>query len=296
MGVRRRGGELAFPWRGGGLRRPHFFLRRKKCGKESRLDLRSKNPLARCGSCKIGGADLAELVRWVTLLSVQGSLVPLAPLPLTTARVGAGTLVVFGDYQIAPIAARSTAMGRCARWAQDIIACDAAERIIFAVVAGSGSGKLCRHSPFIRQRRQKAMPARRCGKLQPTVAREGFLDRRSKRCFWLLLSPQTKVARAGARNSSCAGCGRDEGAYAAAAATPHPPPSGAPVSLRVGRFAGLTRHRRVIQRREPLKGKADGGVSFNTTTHQGGMLGGAAVGAKNVYRGWGKRPRQPPRR
>ena len=46
------------------------------------------------------------------MLSVQGSLVPLAPLPLTTVRVGAGTLVVFGDYQIAPIAARSTAMGR----------------------------------------------------------------------------------------------------------------------------------------------------------------------------------------
>ena len=41
-----------------------------------------------------------------------GSLVPPAPLPLTTARVGAGTLVVFGDYQIAPIAARSTARGR----------------------------------------------------------------------------------------------------------------------------------------------------------------------------------------
>ena len=68
--------------------------------------------MARYGSCKIGGADLAELVRWVTLLSVQGSLVPLAPLPLTAVRVGAGTLVVFGDYQIAPIAARSTAMGR----------------------------------------------------------------------------------------------------------------------------------------------------------------------------------------
>ena len=41
-----------------------------------------------------------------------GLLVPPAPLPLTTARVGAGALVVFGDYQIAPIAARSTAMGR----------------------------------------------------------------------------------------------------------------------------------------------------------------------------------------
>ena len=237
---------MAFPWRGGGLRRPHFFLRRKKCGKESRLDLRSKNPLARCGSCKIGGADLAELVRWVTLLSVQGSLVPLAPLPLTTARVGAGTLVVFGDYQIAPIAARSTAMGRCARWAQDIIACDAAERIIFAVVAGSGSGKLCRHSPFIRQRRQKAMPARRCGKLQPTVAREGFLDRRSKRCFWLLLSPQTKVARAGARNYPRR---RQIMRLRRCAATPHPPPSGAPSPQGEGL---RVRH----SHRGPLKGKA----------------------------------------
>ena len=47
---------------------------------------------------------------------------------------------------------------------------------------------------------------------------------------------------------------------------------GAPVSLRVGRSADLTRHRRVIQHREPLKGKADGGVSFNTATHQGGRL------------------------
>ena len=44
------------------------------------------------------------------------------------------------------------------------------------------------------------MPARRCRKSQLSIAREGFLDRRSKRCFWLLLSPQTKVARAGARN------------------------------------------------------------------------------------------------
>ena len=53
MRLRRCGGELAFPWRGGGLRRPHFFLRRKKCGKESRLDLRSKGPLARGGQVQI---------------------------------------------------------------------------------------------------------------------------------------------------------------------------------------------------------------------------------------------------
>ena len=112
-----------------------------------------------------------------------------------------------------------------------------------------------RHSPFIRQRRQKAMPARIRSKSLPGIAREGFLDRRSKRCFWLLLSPQTKVARAGARNYPCAAAA-GTGALRRCAATPHPPPSGAPVSLRVGRFADLTRHRRVIQRREPLKGKA----------------------------------------
>ena len=52
-GFRRCGGESVFPWRGGGLRRPHFFLRRKKCGKESRLDLRSKGPLARGGQVRI---------------------------------------------------------------------------------------------------------------------------------------------------------------------------------------------------------------------------------------------------
>ena len=37
-------------------------------------------------------------------------------------------------------------------------------------------------------------------------------------------------------------------------------PCGAPVSLRVGRFADLTRHRPVIQHRGPLKGKAIGGA------------------------------------
>ena len=117
MRLRRCGGELVFPWRGGGLRRPHFFLRRKKCGKESRLDLRSKGPLARYGLCKIGGADLAELVRWLTLLSVQGSLVPLAPLPLTLCEGRIGCAGGVGDYQIAPLPPCG-GKGRCARWAR----------------------------------------------------------------------------------------------------------------------------------------------------------------------------------
>ena len=136
------------------------------------------------------------------------------PRPLTSATVG-----VFASTGLAIIKSRL-----CRRKAAKVgvpvghgynyfLACDTAERIIFAVVVGSGSGKLCWHSPFIRQRRRKAMPARIRGKSQLSIAREGFLDRRSKRCFWLLLSPQTKVARAGARNSPLR---RGRGLYAAA--------------------------------------------------------------------------------
>ena len=111
-GFRRPGGESVSPWRGGGLRRPHFFLRRKKCGKESRLDLRSKGPLARGGQVRIWRCVLAHEGQWVTLLSVQGSLVPLAPLPLTLCEGRIGCAGGVGDYQIAPIAVQSTAMGR----------------------------------------------------------------------------------------------------------------------------------------------------------------------------------------
>ena len=65
-----------------------------------------------------------------------------------------------------------------------------------------------------------------------------------------------------------AACGRDRRRK-----TPHPSASLTPVSLRVGRFAGLTRHRRVIQHRGPLKGKTNGGVLFNTANPQGEGLG-----------------------
>ena len=97
------------------------------------------------------------------------------------------------------------------------------------------------------------------GRQRTGIAREGFLDRRSKRCFWLLLSPQTKVARAGARNYPRR---RQIMRLRRCAATPHPPPSGAPSPQGEGL---RVRH----SHREPLKGKADGGVSFNTATPQG---------------------------
>ena len=48
-----------------------FFFCKKKGTKENHLDLRSKDPLARYGSCKIGDADLAELVQRGSL-SVRG--------------------------------------------------------------------------------------------------------------------------------------------------------------------------------------------------------------------------------
>ncbi len=88
-----------------------FFFCQKKVTKEKHSNLRLKDPLARYGSCKIG---VLISRNWYGGYRCRfgGLLVPPAPLPLTTARVGAGTLVVFGDYQIAPIAARSTAMGR----------------------------------------------------------------------------------------------------------------------------------------------------------------------------------------
>ena len=73
-------------------------------------------------------------------------------------------------------------------------------------------------------------------------------------------------ARAGARNSPCAGCGRDEGVLRRCAATPHPPPSGAPSPQGEGL---RVRH----SHRGPLKGKTNGGVLFNTANPQGEGLG-----------------------
>ena len=108
------------------------------------------------------------------------------------------------------------------------------------------------------------------GRQRTGIAREGFLDRRSKRCFWLLLSPQTKVARAGARNYPQR---RQIMRSRRCAATPHPSRLRRAICLPAGRSAGLTRHRRVIQHREPLKGKANGGVSFNTAKPSRGRLG-----------------------
>ena len=64
--LRARDGEFRAP------ARVTFFFCKKKVTKENHSNLRFKDPLARYGSCKIGGAGFAELVRWWSL-SVLGT-------------------------------------------------------------------------------------------------------------------------------------------------------------------------------------------------------------------------------
>ena len=64
--------------------------------------------------------------------------------------------------------------------------------------AAAPRGKLCWHSPSDRGKKRKNLRGR-VGKLPArnvSPRAKGFLDRRSKRRFWLLLPPGAKVARA----------------------------------------------------------------------------------------------------
>ena len=75
-------------------------------------------------------------------------------------------------------------------------------------------------------------------------------------------------------------CGRDGGR-----GTPHPSASLTPVSLRVGRSAGLTGHRPVIQYREPPRGKALGGAPLSNTDLSRGRLGGCIIQRREALKG-----------
>ena len=127
-----------------------FFFCKKKGTKENHLDLRSKDPLARYGSCRFGGVYSRAgcsghhcRSKGLCLRSPARRL----PRPLAPATVG-----VFASTGLAIIKSRL-----CRRKAAKVgvpvghgynyfLACDTAERIIFTIVTGSGSGKLCWHS------------------------------------------------------------------------------------------------------------------------------------------------------
>ena len=175
--------------------------------------------MARCGLCRFGGVYSRAgcsghhcRSKGLCLRSPARRL----PRPLTSATVGvfASTGLAIIKSRLCRLAAAKVGVPVGHRTGYNyFLACDTAERIIFAVVTGSGSGKLCRHSRGNNNDQENAGYVRENGQRRTGVAREGFLDRRSKRCFWLLLSPQTKVARAGARNSPLR---RGRGLYAAA--------------------------------------------------------------------------------
>ena len=67
--------------------------------------------MARCGSCRFGGADLAELVRRVSL-SVRGTACTSCAAAADSSEGRGWCAGGVGDYQIAPIAVLCTAMGR----------------------------------------------------------------------------------------------------------------------------------------------------------------------------------------
>ena len=69
-----------------------FFFCKKKVTKENHSNLRFKDPLARYGLCKIGGAGFAELERRGTL-SVRGIACTACAAAADAVRVGVGALV-----------------------------------------------------------------------------------------------------------------------------------------------------------------------------------------------------------
>ena len=81
-----------------------FFFCKKKGTKENHLDLRSKDPLARYGSCKIGGAGFAELA-WRSSLSVKRT-VPAFTGAEASATACPATVGVFASTGLAIIKSR----------------------------------------------------------------------------------------------------------------------------------------------------------------------------------------------
>ena len=125
------------------------------------------------------------------------------------------------------------------------LACDTAERIIFAIVAGSGSGKLCWHSRRNDNDQKNAGYVRESAGGGEQVLRAEEVQKRSfcRRSFPHFFRCWKKW-------------GRRRHVPALGSAKLYPSRLRRATCLPAGRFADLTRHRRVIQHRGPIKGKA----------------------------------------
>ena len=128
-----------------------FFCCQKKVTKENRLDLRSKDPWRGEGKCEFGGVYSRAGCSGHHCRS-KGLRVR-SPARRLTRPLASATVGVFASTGLAIIKSRPLRR-EAPQWVgvpvghgyNYFLACDTAERIIFTIVTGSGSGKLCWHS------------------------------------------------------------------------------------------------------------------------------------------------------
>ena len=141
------------------------------------------------------------------------------------------------------------------------LACDTAERIIFTVVAGSSSGKLCWHSRGTDNNQENAGCVRESAGGSEQALRAEEVQKRSfcRRSFPHFFRCWKKWGRRRQRKRSRRGAKLSPVETNTTLTPLRGYTSSAPFGgtcLPAGRSTDLTGHRRVIQHRGPIKGKA----------------------------------------
>ena len=158
------------------------------------------------------------------------------------------------------------------------LACDTAERIIFAVVAGSGSGKLCWHSRGNDNDQENAGYVRENAGGGEQVLRAEEVQKRSfcRRSFPHFFRCWKKWGRR--RQKKALAPGREIAPAPAAGGTR-------------AFYAAARRHLiRPLRGHLPLKGKANGGASFNAADPSRGRLTEACHSTPRTPQGEGLAP------
>ena len=187
------------------LRRPHFFQQRKKWGKERRQKLRFCTSSARY-TCLLPSSFFLTRPAFSYPLSVSRLCQHSFPLPLPVTTVKLFVLPcrrLRNNYTPCPTGTPTFAAARRKR--RDLIIANPVEAntpTVAGQAVAEASAPVNAGTVLLTDSDDRCTPPasthRQICTCPPRA--KGSLDRRSKRCFWLLLSPQTKVARAGARN------------------------------------------------------------------------------------------------